>query len=276
MTNFTQGQTVYDIHGRAGSYVARAALGHIVEPLHESDDWDEPRHSEAQTWREVFAKPPTAKLHAEVAAIELRLHAARAALDQVREEQRVFEADEKARLARLKQHAALARIDEFIAGKFGLFVRFPEYGEPTIVDAEEALNSVDREVYSSRGKKLLVLFGEAKGDLAWRINEYRDGSGSRWDEHFPIETEAEGIAEIRRRYAAAVDEWRARTEDRKHYGAAISWAAGKLPTGWIDVPADVQAYIDAKRRESARSAYDKALLALTAAEEQLRLVGANT
>ena len=81
--NPAPGATVYDLHGRAGIYVARASGGHIVEPIFDVEDDDEPRYGSAETWREAFAKPPTKRLHAEVAEIEQKLTAARRQLEEV-------------------------------------------------------------------------------------------------------------------------------------------------------------------------------------------------
>jgi hypothetical protein len=74
-------------------------------------------------------------------------------------------------------NAALERIDDFLAGKFTHIV-YGDY-EIKIETFDEALmyknNEYDKVPTEFR---LLTLYGRSKGDLAWKLSYYYDGSGS--------------------------------------------------------------------------------------------------
>lgn len=253
---FTLDQRVYSADGRAGMYVAEVVGGHAVQPLFEDGDGvTEPAMHYAEgieVWPSVHAEPPRALLDAAIAAQRAALAKLQAEVAEMERAKREAMRSQNEVKERLKQHTALRYIDDHLAGKFTLFVRFTDYGVPTIEDAQTCLANDDRR---DKGLKLLSLFGDTKGDLQWRINRYSDGSGN-WAEAFPVATQEEGIAEIRRRYELHVAEWRERTDDRKHYGAALAWA--KLPSDWLTPPDDVREYIRAKEAEALTAAAAKA------------------
>lgn len=266
-TTFTEGQTVYSTDGRQGLYVAQVVGGHAVQPLFEDGDGvNEPLSFYAdgiEVWHSVHVEPPRPALDAEIAAQQEKLAALRVEVSQLQAAKREAQRDQAEIKARLKQHAALQYIDDYLAGKFNLFVRFPNYGLPTIEDAQTCLANDDRR---DKGQKLLTLFGDTKGDLQWRINHYSDGSGN-WAEAFPVATHEEGVAEIRRRYEAHVVEWRARSADRRHYGDAVRWA--ELPREWLTPPDDVLTYIREAKAAALTEAAKKAREALADAEAKL-------
>lgn len=124
---FHKGDTVYSIHGQEGRYVAASAGGHVVEPIFQADEDDEPHFDDPQTWREVFRKPPTEKLEHEVAALEAKLRLRREDMDKLREQHTHFERGEKARLERIKRHEQLAELDRYLAGEFTHYVATHDY-----------------------------------------------------------------------------------------------------------------------------------------------------
>lgn len=123
---FNAGDEVFSIHGKAGSYVARCAGGHVVQPVYEDED-SEPHYDEPQTWREVFRKPPTEKLELDVAALEEKLRARRQELDEIRTQRNQFDSEEKGRLERIKRHEQLAELDRYLAGELTHYVATHEY-----------------------------------------------------------------------------------------------------------------------------------------------------
>lgn len=273
------GDTVYSVNGQMAMYVSTAnGGGHIVQPLIEDGDGvSEPESHYADgvdIWPTVYLEPPKPKLDAEIARQQEKLTALRVEVSELERQKREAAQGQREVKERLAQHTALRYIDEMVAGRVPpLCVRFHAYRAPEIIPTADALKNPDRDrSYREPAFKLLTLFGSSAGDLQWHVNHYSDGSGQWTELHF-VATQDEGLAEIRRRYALAVDEWRARGEDRKHYGDAIGWAVA-LPNGWIEVPEDVAAYIDAKKREAARQAHEKARQALADAEQALRAVEA--
>lgn len=275
MNNAIQaGDTVYSIDGAMALYVSTAkGGGYIVQPLIEDGDgYSEPAGLYAdgvEIWPTVYTSPPQPKLESEIAAQQERLTALRGEVADLERQKREAARDQRDVAERLKQHAALKYIDDMIAGRMPpLCVCFGLY-PPSIVPSADAMKNPDHErSYREPAFKLLTLFGDSNGDLQWRLNQYRDGSGSWWDELVFVATQDEGIAEIRRRYALAVAEWREFPVERKHYGTAITWSE-KLPADWIDVPEDLANYIAAAKREHLRTEREKAAKALTEAEQKL-------
>jgi len=269
------GDTVYSHDGAMALYVSPAkGGGYIVQPLIEDGDGiSEPAGHYADgvdIWHSVYPAPPQPKLDAEIAAQGERLAALRREVMEAERLKRESTAGQKELLERLKQHAALRYVDDMIAGRLPpLCVRFDNYNGPAIVPTADALKNPDADRgYREPAFKLLTLFGSSAGDLQWRLNAYHDGSGHWNMELFFVSSQDEGIAEIRRRYALAVDEWRQRPADRKHYGEAISWVH-KLPAEWIEPPEDVLAYIRDAKRKHAEEQATKARYALVQAEATL-------
>ncbi len=274
-TPIKAGDTVYSADGGMALYVSTAhGGGHIVQPLIEDGDGiHEPESHYAdgvEIWPTCYLEPPQLKLDAQIREQTEKLAALRREVAEVERLKLEVQREGAALQDRLKQHAALRYLDDLIAGKLPpLCVRFDAYSGPSIVSTADALKNPDADRgYREPALKLLTLFGSSKGDLQWRLNQYHDGSGQWNMELFFVRTEEEAVAEIRRRYALAVDDWRLRPADRKHYGEAIAWVH-KLPAAWLDVPEDVQAYISAAKRKHAEDQAAKAREQLAEAQAKL-------
>lgn len=245
-----RGDTVYDIHGREGFFLCGYDCGSVVVPVYDGDN-QEPSYGEPERWTEVFLKPPTERLEAKIGELERVVSELTAQRNAIRTELSDAERERKRVIDRLKQVDALRHIEDYLDGKFAYFVVVSDYSKPTIESAEEAIaggGTGDENRYGRGPQKLLTLFGDTKGDLQWRINRYSDGSGSYGDKDvYPCKTREEAIEIIRKLYAEAVEAWR--KSGQKHHGRAISWT-GVDPT-WIDVPADVQAYVDEVKSKAA-------------------------
>lgn len=172
--SFIPGDTVYDVHGREGSYIGSSATGHVVEPTYECEDGP-PHYGDVQTWREVFTKPPVEKLHADVAAIESQLTAAKTSLARVREEQRLAESEIAAAKKRIASNPQLHDLDLWLQGKVTHIVSL-DYCTLSIATVEVTLTSADRE----RSLRLLNLRVDPKAQQFWvSYAGYNDGSGSQ-------------------------------------------------------------------------------------------------
>lgn len=257
-TSFNKGDTVYNIHGQQGAYIASYGGSHLVAPEYEQED-GEPHWGQPEEWREIFLTPPTVKLEAKVDELDKLITEKRAELKRINAELDQSGRRYQEQLKKLKQHQALQHIEDYINGKFTYFLDVG-YGVKLVAKAD-ALKKVDYD----HDMKLLTLFGRTNGDLQWRINRYSDGSGSNTDV-YPCETEEEAIAIVRKLYAEAVEEWRA--QEKKHYGRALEWAR-TVSWNWIDVPQDVHDYMKAALVESRTNAVEKARQALADAEAQL-------
>lgn len=184
MSGFKSGDTVFDIHGREATYLALGADGHVVQTKYEHDDYDEPLYGQPEVWRDIYRSPPTVKLHGEVAEIEAKLNAARAELNQIREQRRQEDGIYAARTNERKRFAQLKTLDEFIAGQITHFFVVEGYGERMSIQTFDAF-MVSKEDCYERKLRLLSLFGGSKGDLAWYVDRYSDGSGGSNGRCFP-------------------------------------------------------------------------------------------
>lgn len=271
---FNPGDEVFDIHGRAGSYVGRVSGGHVVEPMFEREEADgEPYYGDAQTWKEVFAKPPTEKLNAEVARIEAELAAARQALAQVREARRAEDSDHQARAAARKQVAQLQQLDDYIAGKITHFVadRY-SYDTIEIHEAAEFLKVKDGENSRFDPKlRLLSLYGGSKGDLSWHISDYSEGgrSDAYSGQVFPCTSLEQAQEKAAAQLLVKCAEWRKQVHNQ-HIATSLARCAAKLGLTLPDDVAAVARAVEANRRitalAAARDAATKAAAELAALE----------
>jgi len=261
---FEKGQEVYGIDGRAASYIASHQGEHIVSPWVEDDD-GAPWASEAETWSQVFTKPPRDKLDADVAELTAKAAQLRKEIHELGVQKRESERSQQATKERLMQHEALKRIDDYLQGKFTLFLELPQYSSvPRIRKLGEVIENGDgeRSTYNPR-LRLLSLYGDSKGDLNWGVSRYYDGSGSN-EQVFPIDSEDEGIAIIRKRFAKMVADWRVNGNNT----SAFDWIR-KLPAGWIDPPKDMTDKMRENDLKYKTDAVEKAKTALATAETQL-------
>jgi hypothetical protein len=174
-----RGDTVYSRDGLRAEYVTPFEGAHIVRPWVSITSWDgEDQYSEPaglDVWPETFPEAPTPVLEAEIVQLQQQIDAKRRELAVATDEAAGFIRDERERLARLTKHEALARLDDFMAGKISHVVKI-SYGTISVHEFKEVAEPNDR--YDRDGLKLLTLFGKPSHGLQWKINHYSDGSGA--------------------------------------------------------------------------------------------------
>lgn len=226
------GDEVYDIHGRAASYIANSAHGHVVEAIYETED-GEPSYGKPEVWREVFSSPPTAKLHSEIAELEAKLNTTRTELYQIQEQRRIEDREYAARAAERKRFAQLETLDDFIAGKITHFLVIEGYAERISIQTFEEF-MVSKEDRWDRKLRLLSLFGRSNGDLAWYVDHYSDGSGGSNGRCFPALSYEDAVRLASEwldgRYADV------RTKEHKHASLELANAAERFG---LSVPDDI-------------------------------------
>jgi hypothetical protein len=214
------------------------------------------------SFEHVFTEPPRRKLDAEIKKRHEEAVSLRAEVQALRSEKAEMERARVTSLKEMSKNAALARIEDFLAGRFTYFVEVPSWGCPSIKTKEALLKGGGVHEYD-RETKLLTLFGKSNGDLQWGVSRYYDGSGGV-TEVFPVEDEAEGLVMIRTFYAGHVAAWR--SDPKKH--TAVTWSHG-LPTGTVDVPADLAFFIKDQERKSLEEREAKALADLCAIRSKI-------
>ena len=184
------GQRAYTASGREVTFFARSDRGdYVVQTYYEvtiNDHYQTTEEVDGDliTVREIFKKPPTEKLHAEVRQLsdevtELRreLNDARDRLRTTKRVEETFLADQA---ARLEKHDAIAHVLDFVEGEITHFTLY-DYGRVSVISKEDALKDTSARGWSDGNTKLLTLYVKSSGDLQWRINQYRDGSGKNTD-----------------------------------------------------------------------------------------------
>lgn len=273
---FNQGDTVFSSDGREARFIAELDGSFIVCPVYDSEDEEdgEPIHGTPEKWSRVYAKCPVERYDKEIAVLNAEISEKEQRLYALRSELANAEKATKDRLAKLQKFAALERLEDWIDGKFTHFVITPEYGTPIIATKEKALaGGGGGDPRYDTTIKLLTLFGDTKGDLQWKLNQYRDGSGS-WGDVCPCASEEDAIATIRTMYAAAVAEWRHGGSGREHNRAsyrAMGWPSTTIAR-YLDVPEDVAAAIRSRDIQAKQEAVAKARATLEQAEEALAAV----
>lgn len=192
-TPFVKDDTAFLEYGDEVIYVAQAGSQHVVIPVYQDDD-EEPRYGRQTLVDAVYREPPVEKRFTKIAELDEQIRQAQAKLTGIQAETRDANKSRDEILVRLKQNSALKRIDDFLAGNLTHFVLHCE-SYVKVMPTAEALkygNGDGRETYG-RSLKLVSLFGDTKGDLEWRINDYRDGSGS-WKTAVPFASEEEATA----------------------------------------------------------------------------------
>lgn len=178
---------VYLESGQLCQFIGGDQSEYVVRPYYRREDEDqngtEPSLGRPITVARVYKTPPVEIIDAEIADKARQLAELSAQVNATRTEARTVEEARKAVLARLKENDALAHIDDFISGKITHFV-VQTYSAVEVFDKDAALKQ-DKERRWDSDIKLLCLFGDTKGDLSWRMNQYRDGSGSSWQTVYP-------------------------------------------------------------------------------------------
>ncbi len=181
-TEWKEGQSVYLPDGRKARFFSIAQNGFIVQPYFLAPDPDsgyddEEYYDGFEYVLKIFKAPPIKRLHHEVKELSDELAARRAELHETRDTlYRAVQANEEYEAGlkrRIERYAALEHLDNFICGAFTHFV-VERSGVITIETKEKALKDRDY----PRSTKLMTLFGNSNGDLQWKLNRYKDGSGS--------------------------------------------------------------------------------------------------
>lgn len=272
-------QTVYDIKGREGIAVMPhpTSNGWMVHPIYNVPGGgdDEPPYTEPGPlthWPQVYAQPPVEKLHARVAELTQQCDAKRAEMREVeklRREIAATEANDKKRMAALSMRSeALTRIEDFLDGKITHYVKVSSFDWPDDIGREIEISEAKKEKCGdddyTRDLKLLCLFGRAKGDLAWMLHRYSDGSGSGYGCSwvYPCCSLEEAQEKARKQVARQIEKWQ---QDTTKTGLLESIVKNGARHG-VEIPTEIHLALEGieKQRKlaamkKAKAAYEKAV-----------------
>lgn len=118
--------------------------------------------------------PPTEKVDEKITKLQATLLGLRNEIAERRKELEGVLQEAAERMAKLKQHKGLERLEDFVAGRITHYVKY-SYGPPEIIRFEDA--TTDDASGRVNKLKLLTLFGRTNGNLEWGLNRWSDGSG---------------------------------------------------------------------------------------------------
>jgi hypothetical protein len=269
---FKARDTVYTADGREALYVGYVGGQHIVVPIFENDDG--PQQSDyPESHNVVFADPPADKYHEESAAAKKQLEATRMDLQKAQTELRQARADRADLMAEIIKHPDLAPIAEFMAGTLTHVALIPNYGDSIkIVPIGEAVTPREASSQRSGEIRLLALYGGWTGpngttgwsrdDFRWRLNEYRDGSGSA--QPCILGTSEANVLERLQAYLDA--NWAKTGVHASH--TLVGWARSAMRMG-LNVPETLRTTVEKEDAAYAESARKRAIEDLQRAEKTL-------
>ena len=169
MTKFKKGEEAYTANGHQVFITQVLENGYLVNRM----VWVGPdvdpeliREEEQVYMENLYSHPPLVALHDEALRLEKLKAKARQEISDLRAERDKLKICPKALTEGMAQQEAILRVIEF--------VKKP----PTHMVIDVDYRRVEVGTVESRETKLVTLFGDSKGDLAWRINQYWDGSGN--------------------------------------------------------------------------------------------------
>lgn len=215
-TNPSAGDIVYSATGRAAEYIAYNNGMHIVRSLYGHED-HEIEYGDVEEWQKCFLNADTAceKLETRVADLDSEIHKKRQELNSIQSQ--IYEAnkDEKERISRLKQHEALAYIDDYLDGQITHYVAEHDYyGTYAILpfDAHEE----DYGRGSTKFRMLSLVPTKNWQSIAWVLSGYHDGGGSSvrvW----PCKSEAEATVKAKELLQIKLDAELEREPSKRRY-----------------------------------------------------------
>lgn len=169
-------------------------------------------------------------------------------------------------LDKLKQIPALKRIEDFLDGKITHVVS-RQYGRIHITPIGEMICDSDRDYRCKPAAiKLMTLYGEQPGNLLFRVNQYKDGSGSSGSEYeaFPCCSEEEAKQQAGRLIDEQIQ------DSRQYYLEESVKSADKIGH---PVPDALREVIRMNNLEKHRSQVEEARKRLHEAEQLLLKIG---
>jgi len=255
-----KGATVYLIDGQECVYEGEIGGKHLVRQVLETEEGEE--LSDIIIAQGVFLSPPTVKLADEVRELNDRLTDLRAEAANLHKEISESQRSRKAILTVISQEKGLERIADFIAGRI-THAMVVDRGEARIQTLESVLK-MRNEYGRDKAIKLITLFGQSRGSLEFKINEYQDGSGTN-QTIFLFTSEADAAEALRSWVSSKWDEWRTGKIKEYYLGNAIESAAA----GGIEIPADVKLAFSEHVRRGKEEVVNRARAELEKAEKSL-------
>jgi molybdopterin converting factor small subunit len=213
-------------------FCAEADNTYLVKPIMATEE-DEEWAGNPVILKKIYPSAPRETYDKTIETLDTKIHELQQQKRELEEELRKSKQDETERKKRIMVNAALERIDDFLAGKFTHIV-FGDY-DVKIETFVEALmyknNDYDKVPTEFR---LLSLYGRSKGDLAWKLSYYGDGSGSS-NQVYPCFSLEHAQAVAKQLIEEKYNQWR--SEPKRYHVHPAFRSAVNLG---LDIPDDVE------------------------------------
>lgn len=272
---FEPGQIVYLPDGREAEYVLANGYDHLVRIIHEVEgSYDEPPHfypsDKITAAREVYATAPVEVWDKQVLARRAQVQELDRELTTKRAEIRMAESSKTAMEEAAGKYPCIQQALDFIEGRITRVVTWDGYGGARIETLKDAFESVD--TYGGRrkfeGMKLLNLFGTAENgrNVAWGLNQYRDGSGSSNRQIWPAHSENHAKQIVGDLLHTSLEAWRAGDDKWRRGRVGVDETLKLNP--WLTVPDDWREHREAQEASKRAARIEKLRAELAALEDE--------
>lgn len=265
------GDCVYLEDGTECRLAAIMPKAYCVEPLYRYDECGEPDYGDPVIVYKVFENPPEVIINKQIENKKQELQNLVEEVNKYKDQFRIYEEAEKKMSAFKDKYLALNRICDFLDGKLTHYVKVLYTNKITITTPkEETCSSGDSSGYGSEkvyDTKLLTLFGKSNGDLSWRLNQYKDGSGCSY-EVYPCSSYEEALELATQKIMTLLENYYKECLENKNRNipSDIIKSAEKLN---IKIPDKILEFIEEHRKNNIRNNISKLSEELNRLKEKL-------
>jgi hypothetical protein len=168
---------------------------YVVAQELEFDDGDSIGYASGPSYLvgELFKQAPRAMVDDELTRLNEEAANLRTEISRLKKEVLDVERESAERLKKLSAYKGLEHLEDFVEGRITHLLG-ESYDDINILPISH-INKLDSGGWGGQirndGVKLVSLFGDSKRDLTWKVNQYRDGSGSNWQTILPCMGEEE-------------------------------------------------------------------------------------
>lgn len=222
--------------------------GFVVTGVNNAVYGEDVYEERGETWieRELFEKPPVAAFDEDITRRLAQIEELRAKYVELTSSVANAEKECKERLAKLAKFDGLENLEAFIEGRVTHVVieEWSDFKAVPIDILQYHEDSAWSRKTAPNGVKLVTLFGNSNGNLQWRVNEYKDGSGSSWKRIEPCMSLEEAEAKRAKWALEALEERRCYISEPNKRHDIIASAVAKARECGAVIPDDLQAIAD--------------------------------
>ena len=228
------GSEVFTEDGRRAIYAGEIDGQHFVRIVLSREDeeygTEEWTSDKLTPVSRVLSTAPVERYDPAIEAAQADLEALRRQIATARANVLDLQRQEMALAGAVAKHPDLTTVQDFIEGRITHVAVVPTYTHGKVEPLSQFLEARDYD--RADGLKLVCLFGcDDKGVRKWRVNSYRDGSGT-WTEIVPCKSEAEAWEILRADFEEELSAWRRGDNNHKALNRAKAFSESDWPDDW--------------------------------------------